>query len=427
MAEPEIEDDVSEEKEASEEEATEKRRRSTIVDQLAEQIGDGDSVTNIVVCDPEEHSSNKGLTKWVDYKVITSRADGTNDEVTRRYKHFLWLRTLLLKDCKGSIVPPLPEKQNFGRFEASFIERRRRRLEVFLNRVVEHSDLRQSNALRVFLSIQETDMFDQALAGDSSTVSEKASSLYNSYRKQKQRVIQSVSSSYEPTPDDVECSRIKAYGTNLEKIARQLEQCFLNLDNDLRAQGMLWVNTADNLALLGDFEQEEENERDANALKAFEETCRTVSTLAENPESISTFTTIKLRDLFDDVSKYGTAVRECCEGRDEVFYQHCAEVSTLESNVAKVEALETARYTYNREQRIEDTKKAIEEAEIAAAESEARLGEVTKKLQSEFSDFQSTKPNRIEERVQNFADYQIEHLTEMVKYWQDLKDRLSSD
>lgn len=421
----EIESTEDNEIESTEENIEGKTRRGTIVDQLAsEVIGENFEIATIVVCNPEEKAENKGLTKWVEYKTITETPNGDQMEVSRRYNHFLWLRKLLLQDYKGVVVPPLPEKKNFGRFEASFIERRRRRLEVFLNRVAGHTLLKDANAFRVFLCVQESEMFGQALKGDSSTYGEKASSLYNSYRKQKQRVVQSWSKDVELSEEDAECQRIKAYGTNLETIARQLEQCFLNLDNDLRAQGMLWTNTAENLAALSNFEEEEGENSTAATLRAFEETCTKVSSLSENPEALSTFTTIKLRDLFDDVSKYGRSIKECCIGRDELFYQNKAEIATLESNKTKLEGLEVSKYTYSKEKRIEATKTAIADSEVAVEVSTESLEEVTQRLQAEFKEFSTSKPNRVEERVVSFAEYQIEHLTEMVQYWRELKESI---
>merc|ERR1712242_571594 len=142
-----------------------------------------------------------------------------------------------------------------------------------------------------------------------------------------------------------------------------------------------------------------------------------VAALSENPESQSTFTTIKLRDLFDDISKYGKAIKECCEGRDHLFYQCRAEQSTLASLQSSLETLETGKWTYNRESRVATTKEQIEESEEKVKNVTKELEEVSEKLQSEVHDFQQTKPERIEKQVARFADYQIEHLTEMVRYW----------
>ena len=56
---------------------------------------------------------------------------------------------------QGAIIPPLPEKGMVGRFEASFVETRRRALERFLKRVAAHVELSASADLATFLQADE--------------------------------------------------------------------------------------------------------------------------------------------------------------------------------------------------------------------------------------------------------------------------------
>jgi len=404
-------------------EMSEKTRKLTVVDNLAENLDIVD-VSQIVVCEPTERKDERtGILKWVEYKVITEKTDGSQCEVFRRYNHFLWLRQLLWKDHRGIIVPPLPEKKNFGRFDASFVERRRRRLEQFLNRLAIHPYLKEANAFHVFLSIQESDMFDKAVKGDSSSLADKAGSLYNNYRTTKQKVLNKGSPG--ETEDDQECARMKLYGKSLEKIASNMEKSFLTLDNESRSLGYTWDDTAASLQAISEFEEEEGNERSAFCLGALKETCEKVGALNKDPESLSTFTTIKLRDLFDDFSKYGKAIKECVEGREQVYYQHLAEQSTLKNRRKTLDSLENSNYVYNKESRVNDTQSKIVSSEEKVEELESALNSVTDRLQTEVQAFQKTKPARIEEKLMNFADFQIEHIEQMVEYWKELKAKLS--
>lgn len=403
--------------------ASDRVRKATVVDNLAEKLDIVDA-SQIVVCEPTERKDERtGLIKWTEFKIITEKTDGTQCEVFRRYNHFLWLRQLLWKDHRGIIVPPLPEKRNFGRFDASFVERRRRRLEQFLNRLAIHPYLKDANAFHVFLSIQESDMFAQALKGDPTSISEKAGSIYNSYRNAKQRVMNKNASG--DSEDDQECARIKLYGKTLEKVAAQMEQSFLKLDNESRSLGFVWDNTAQSLEAMSEFEQEEGNERAAFCLGALKGTCEQVGALNKDPESLSTFTTIKLRDLMDDFSKYGKSIKECVEGREQIYYHHLAEQATLKSRRKTLDGMENSNYVYNKESRVEDTKKKITDSEEKVSELEVELNSVTDRLQTEVSAFTKTKPTRIEEKLMNFADFQIEHMEQMVEYWKELKAKLT--
>mmetsp|Transcript_12765 Transcript_12765/g.21686 ORF Transcript_12765/g.21686 Transcript_12765/m.21686 type:complete len:360 (-) Transcript_12765:33-1112(-) len=69
----------------------------------------------------------------------------------RRFSDFVWLRERLLETYPGVLVPPLPDKKFFGRFETEFIEKRKEALERFLNKCTLHPRLRVAEALRFFL------------------------------------------------------------------------------------------------------------------------------------------------------------------------------------------------------------------------------------------------------------------------------------
>ncbi|EDU50279.1 beta-xylosidase [Pyrenophora tritici-repentis Pt-1C-BFP] len=77
--------------------------------------------------------------------------------VSRRYRDFLWLYTQLHNNNPGVIIPPPPEKQAVGRFEADFVESRRAALERMLNKAAAHPVLQHDSDLKLFL---ESDAFN---------------------------------------------------------------------------------------------------------------------------------------------------------------------------------------------------------------------------------------------------------------------------
>lgn len=72
--------------------------------------------------------------------------------VQRRFSHFVVLHTALLKRLPGIALPPLPEKQYAGRFNAAFVEARRGDLERYLDRIVRHPIARYAEVVTSFLS-----------------------------------------------------------------------------------------------------------------------------------------------------------------------------------------------------------------------------------------------------------------------------------
>eukprot|EP01117_Protostelium_nocturnum_P011715 TRINITY_DN4266_c0_g1_i1.p1 TRINITY_DN4266_c0_g1~~TRINITY_DN4266_c0_g1_i1.p1 ORF type:complete len:441 (-),score=188.19 TRINITY_DN4266_c0_g1_i1:62-1384(-) len=73
---------------------------------------------------------------------------------TRRFSDFVWLRDQLLENNPGYLIPPLPEKAIFNRFNTEFVEYRRKELERFLKRVVAHPNLSQSIDLQAFFEAE---------------------------------------------------------------------------------------------------------------------------------------------------------------------------------------------------------------------------------------------------------------------------------
>ncbi|PBK99466.1 Vps5-domain-containing protein, partial [Armillaria gallica] len=76
--------------------------------------------------------------------------------VLRRYSDFLWLYEQLSLNNPGVVVPPVPEKNTFGRFDDQFVRQRRLALEKCIQKIANHPILGKDTDLRMFL---ESDSF----------------------------------------------------------------------------------------------------------------------------------------------------------------------------------------------------------------------------------------------------------------------------
>jgi sorting nexin-1/2 len=114
---------------------------------------------NISVGDP--HKVGDLTSSHTEYSVTTKTTSKgyRNPEftVSRRYRDFLWLYTQLHNNNPGVIIPPPPEKQAVGRFEADFVESRRAALERMLTKSASHPVLQHDGDLKLFL---ESDAFN---------------------------------------------------------------------------------------------------------------------------------------------------------------------------------------------------------------------------------------------------------------------------
>jgi sorting nexin-1/2 len=76
--------------------------------------------------------------------------------VLRRYSDFLWLYETLSMNNPGVVVPPVPEKSPFGRFDDQFVQQRRLGLERCIQKTANHPVLQNDTDLKLFL---ESDTF----------------------------------------------------------------------------------------------------------------------------------------------------------------------------------------------------------------------------------------------------------------------------
>ncbi|KAL6151234.1 Vacuolar protein sorting-associated protein vps5 [Exserohilum turcicum] len=115
---------------------------------------------SISVGDP--HKVGDLTSSHTEYSVTTKTTSKgyRNPEftVSRRYRDFLWLYNQLHNNNPGVIIPPPPEKQAVGRFDADFVESRRAALERMLNKSAAHPVLQHDGDLKLFLESEAFNM-----------------------------------------------------------------------------------------------------------------------------------------------------------------------------------------------------------------------------------------------------------------------------
>ncbi|XP_034265348.1 sorting nexin-33 [Pantherophis guttatus] len=99
--------------------------------------------------EPTKQTKFKGIKSYISYRLSPSNG---NSPVYRRYKHFDWLYNRLLHKFTVISVPHLPEKQATGRFGEDFIEKRKRRLILWMDHMTSHPALSQYEGFQHFLN-----------------------------------------------------------------------------------------------------------------------------------------------------------------------------------------------------------------------------------------------------------------------------------
>lgn len=103
----------------------------------------------VTIASPKTESKLKGLKTFTAYQMTPSH---TNIVVSRRYKQFDWLHERLCDKFSLIPIPPLPAKQQSGRFEEQFIEHRRAQLQEFTNYMCNHPILSNCEVWQHFIT-----------------------------------------------------------------------------------------------------------------------------------------------------------------------------------------------------------------------------------------------------------------------------------
>ena len=108
----------------------------------------------ITVNSPEKKEGGFFSKSYITYLITTS---GLNLKVRRRYSDFDWLHQVIFDLYSYIIVPPVPKKSKIGgdRFSDTFINKRMRYLEKFLNFLVANPIIKNSQLFYDFLSIEK--------------------------------------------------------------------------------------------------------------------------------------------------------------------------------------------------------------------------------------------------------------------------------
>ncbi|KAB5589577.1 Sorting nexin-1 protein [Ceratobasidium theobromae] len=112
----------------------------------------------ITVGDPQKVGDpiNPYIVYTVSTKTNSPHYRKPNFSVLRRYSDFLWLFETLSLNKPGVFIPPVPEKQGFGRFQGAFVESRRLALNNCIQKIASHPILSSDDDFKFFI---ESDSF----------------------------------------------------------------------------------------------------------------------------------------------------------------------------------------------------------------------------------------------------------------------------
>lgn len=96
---------------------------------------------------------------YISYKVSTAPL---GFEVKRRFSDFFWLYNILMREYPTYYIPPCARKGSGRQFDKFHIEKRMGVLQLFLDSVLSHRELRSSPYVLAFLNMQNDKQWQKA-------------------------------------------------------------------------------------------------------------------------------------------------------------------------------------------------------------------------------------------------------------------------
>ncbi len=360
------------------------------------------------------------MNKYTSYKVNTVVQAAVpnfpfqNASVIRRYSDFHWLFNQLSVEYPGAIVPPIPEKQAVSRFNAEFVEGRRRQLEKFLVRVSVHPELAAAECLRVFLSADDV-AFSQAKnakdASDAAT-SGKGGGVMKWFNETKTAISKDLVKS----DDDDKFEEINLYITTLESQMKNVVQHTSSLVKKGKetANGLFEFGLA--FTLLG------QSETDAlgGALTQMGHTADTLSVLsAEQAEKESS----SFEDPMVDYIRLIASVKSALSKRHDkrVTYSTCiSDLNSKQTALAKVQGVP------GKEDKVLAAEAAVKNCEETLRASETEFKMCSERVLREVERFKAEKAADMRKTVMDYINLQIEYNKRMEQVWTELVPKLEN-
>ena len=365
------------------------------------------------------------------YTVYTVRTRTTSPHyrrsefsVLRRFSDFLWLFEVLTANNPGVIVPPMPDKHPFGRFQNTFIETRRTALERCLTKITSHPVLQLDPDLRLFL---ESDSF--AAETKQRTLQEKAG-LLASWTGPKYVEQDDWFDSRRAFLDSLE-SQLKALSKSIEQASKNR----LEMANSMQEFAISSSALADSdlgaamCAALGRLADLAAREKVTN-------------------EDLATAEVVNLLNLSDEYVRFIGSVRIAFTSRIKVYEKW----QGLEKDVARLRGLrEKARQQGKLGDRANQTLQEVGEvgrhflslnqpwacdgtvelgfgrrkvltlsqAERRSRDASAEFQDVSRLVKAEFGRFERERVDEFKRVLERHLDLQIKKQRELISAWED--------
>eukprot|EP00884_Botryococcus_braunii_P014863 jgi/Botrbrau1/23378/Bobra.0051s0029.1 len=380
--------------------------------------GAGSSDFQVTIADP--HKVGEGMKAHISYRVLTktSLEQYTNKEpvVLRRFRDFSWLHSRLAEQNRGVILPPLPEKNAMEKYithSASFVETRRRALQVYINRVAAHPLLRESRDLQNFLEATEEE-WAGGMARAQSETSSGAKTLGNTlqlFRNVQRSAVNLVYSKSDDEEEDPDYIKAREYIFQLES---QLVEVHKQAARFLKRQSELAASLLEFGASMQSLGKCESESLAASFLQLGEK----VDLLAQQAQDQAN----ELAATFEAPLKEFVQMVKSAKA---VIADRATALSNLQAAKQDVDArrskLTKLRGTPgNKEEKVSDVEKELHEAQRRAEQAKVVYENIVRRMSEELNRIQKERAADVHTVLRDFAAAQAKLAADSARTWREL-------
>ncbi|KAK4343203.1 hypothetical protein RND71_039019 [Anisodus tanguticus] len=373
---------------------------------------------SVSVTDPAKMGS--GVQAYISYKVITKtnlpEYQGHEKIVIRRYSDFVWLHDRLFERYKGIFIPPLPEKSTVEkfRFSAEFIEMRRQALDVFVNRIASHHELRQSDDLRTFLQADEQTM-DRARFQETGIFKKKPADLIQIFKDVQSKVSDVVLGKEKPVEESTpEYEKMKSYIFELEDHLVEAQKHAFRLVKRHRELGESLSEFGKAVKLLGTCE-------DDAVGKAFSELGAKSEIISIKLQKEAHHLLMSFEEPLKDYVRAVQSIKTTIAERATAFKKQCELAETI-----KFKEIDLNKYRLTRSEKLAEAEREYEMLKAEGEEASRKFDTIVRLMNEEIVRFQEQKTSDMGLAFHEFAKGQARLSNGIADAWRSLLPKLEA-
>ncbi|KAM7254689.1 hypothetical protein ACFE04_019930 [Oxalis oulophora] len=385
---------------------------------------------SVSVTDPVKLGN--GVQSFISYRVITKtnfpEYQGPEKIVIRRYSDFVWLRERLFDKYKGIFIPPLPEKSAVEkfRFSAEFIEMRRQALDVFVNRIASHQQLRHCDDLRNFLQADE-EMMERLRSQETGIFKKKPADLMQIFKVKISSNLSYVQQDVQSKVSDVvlgkekpveesnpQYEKMKHYIFELENHLAEAQKHAYRLVKRHRELGQSLSEFGKAAKLLGACE--------GNGLgKAFLELGAKSETLSIRLQKEAHHLLMNFEEPLKDYVRAVQSIKATIAERANAFRLQCELAETI-----KMKEINLDKLMLTRSDKVAEAEHEYRELKVESEEATRRFESIVRLMNEEIARFQEQKTLDLGIAFHEFAKGQTRLANGIADAWRSLLPKLEA-